>query len=44
MIAPQPIALQLRYLQTIAEMASEHNTTTILPLPMELFAPFMKRT
>lgn len=41
-IAKQPIALQLRYLQTIAEMASEHNTTTILPLPIELFSAFLK--
>ena len=42
MIAPQPIALQLRFLQTIAEMASEHNTTTVVPLPLELFAPLLK--
>jgi regulator of protease activity HflC (stomatin/prohibitin superfamily) len=41
MIARQPIALQLRYLQTISEMASEHNTTTIVPLPLELFSPFL---
>jgi regulator of protease activity HflC (stomatin/prohibitin superfamily) len=43
MIAREPIALQLRYLQTMREMASEHNTTTFLPLPMELFAPFLKK-
>ena len=42
LIAPQPIALQLRYLQTMAEMASEHNTTTIIPFPIELFTAFMK--
>jgi len=42
MISEQPIALQLRFLQTIREIASEHNTTTILPLPINLFAPFMK--
>lgn len=42
MIAPQPIALQLRFLQTIAEMASEHNTTTIVPVPIDLFTPFLK--
>jgi regulator of protease activity HflC (stomatin/prohibitin superfamily) len=42
MIAPQPIALQLRYLQTISEMASEHNTMIIVPLPLELFQPFLK--
>lgn len=43
MISPQPIALQLRYLQTIAEMASEHNTTMILPLPMDLLTPLLKK-
>ena len=43
MISEQPIALQLRYLQTMREMASEHNTTTFLPLPIELFGPFLKK-
>ena len=43
MIAHQPIALQLRFLQTIGEMASEHNTTTIVPLPIDLFTPFLKK-
>jgi regulator of protease activity HflC (stomatin/prohibitin superfamily) len=38
MIAAQPIALQLRYLQTMKEIASEHNTTTFFPIPMELLA------
>jgi len=42
MISEQPIALQLRFLQTIREISSEHNTTTILPLPINLVAPFMK--
>ena len=42
MIAKEPIALQLRYLQTMREMASEHNTTTFLPVPIDLFSPFMK--
>ncbi|HUP58727.1 MAG TPA: slipin family protein [Bdellovibrionota bacterium] len=37
----QPISLQLRYLQTIREMSSEHTSTMILPLPMELLKPFM---
>jgi hypothetical protein len=36
MISAQPIALQLRYLQTMKEIASEHNTTTFFPIPMEL--------
>ncbi len=43
MLSREPIALQLRYLQTMREMASEHNTTTFLPLPIDLFAPFMKK-
>jgi hypothetical protein len=43
MIAGQPIALQLRYLQTMKEISSEHNTTTFLPIPMDLFAPFVKK-
>lgn len=43
MIAEQPIALQLRFLQTMKEISNEQNTTTFLPIPMELFAPFMKK-
>ena len=43
MIAVQPIALQLRFLQTMAEIASEHNTTTFVPIPIDLFTPFMKK-
>ncbi len=44
MISKQPIALQLRYLQTMKEISSEHSTTTFLPIPIELFAPFMNKT
>ena len=43
LIAKEPIALQLRYLQTRREMASEHNTTTFLPLPIDLFSAFLKK-
>jgi regulator of protease activity HflC (stomatin/prohibitin superfamily) len=43
LIAKEPIALQLRYLQTMREMASEHNTTTVLPLPIDLFSAFLKK-
>jgi len=43
MISAQPIALQLRYLQTMSEIASEHNTTTFIPIPMDLFTPFLKK-
>jgi regulator of protease activity HflC (stomatin/prohibitin superfamily) len=42
MISEQPIALQLRFLQTMKEISSEHNTTTFLPVPIDLFAPFIK--
>ena len=41
MIRTEPIALQLRFLQTMREISSEHNTTTFLPLPLELFEPFL---
>ena len=42
MISKEPIALQLRFLQTMREISSEHNTTTFLPIPIDLFTPFMK--
>ncbi len=42
MISQEPIALQLRFLQTMREISSEHNTTTFVPIPIDLFAPFMK--
>jgi len=41
-IEKHPIALQLRYLQTMNEMATESNSTTIFPIPIELFKPFIK--
>ncbi len=37
-----PTAIQLRYLQTMREMSAEQNTTTIFPLPLDLFRPFLK--
>src|SRR5688572_18523347 len=37
-----PAALQLRFLQTVVEIAAENNSTTLFPLPMELFKPFME--
>lgn len=43
MIATQPIALQLRYLQTMREVANERNTMTFLPLPLDLFRPFLAK-
>ena len=43
MISTQPIALQLRFLQTMREISSEHNTTTFLPIPIDVFKPFLDR-
>ncbi len=40
-ISEFPVALQLRYLQTLTEIATESNSTTIFPIPLELFKPFM---
>jgi len=42
-IAQHPQALQLRYLQTLNEVAAENNSTTLFPLPLELFRPFLER-
>ncbi len=41
-IGANPVALQLRYLQTMNEMSAENNTTTIFPIPLDLFRPFLK--
>ena len=40
-IRRHPMALQLRYLQTMREMSAENNTTTIFPFPMDLFRPLL---
>jgi regulator of protease activity HflC (stomatin/prohibitin superfamily) len=42
-MSAQPIALQLRFLQTMREISSEHNTTTFLPVPIDLFSPLVKK-
>jgi regulator of protease activity HflC (stomatin/prohibitin superfamily) len=41
-IANQPIALQLRYLQSLTVIAAENNSTTVFPFPIDLFKPFLK--
>lgn len=41
-IAEHPMALQLRYLQTLNQVAAENNSTTIFPVPIDLFRPFLK--
>ncbi len=38
----QPMSLQLRYLQTLNQIASENNSTTVFPIPIDLFRPFLK--
>lgn len=43
LIKEEPIALQLRYLQTMREIASEHSTTTFLPFPIDLLSPFLSQ-
>jgi regulator of protease activity HflC (stomatin/prohibitin superfamily) len=40
-IGEHPMALQLRYLQTMREISAEQNTTTIFPIPLDLFTPFL---
>lgn len=40
-LSEQPSALTLRYLQTLREIATENNSTTIFPLPIDLLKPFM---
>ncbi len=41
-IADHPMALTLRYLQTLTEVASDKNSTTIFPIPIDLIKPFLK--
>ncbi|MCK9275116.1 MAG: slipin family protein [Syntrophales bacterium] len=42
LIAREPIALQLRYLQTLTVVAAENNSTTLFPIPIDLLKPFQK--
>ena len=41
-LATEPTSLQLRYLQTVTEIATENSSTTIFPVPIELFRPFLQ--
>ncbi len=41
-IGETPVAIQLRYLQTLREVAAENNSTTIFPVPIDLFKPFLR--
>jgi regulator of protease activity HflC (stomatin/prohibitin superfamily) len=42
-IGANPVTLQLRYLQTLTEVASEKNSTLVFPLPIELLRPFLEQ-
>jgi regulator of protease activity HflC (stomatin/prohibitin superfamily) len=43
MLQSEPASLQLRFLQTLTEVAAENNSTTIFPVPIDLFKPFFQR-
>jgi regulator of protease activity HflC (stomatin/prohibitin superfamily) len=43
-MAKEPITLQLRYLQTLAEIATENNSTTIFPVPIDILRPLLEAT
>jgi regulator of protease activity HflC (stomatin/prohibitin superfamily) len=42
-IGKTPVGIQLRFLQTLTEVATEKNSTTIFPVPIDLFTPFIKK-
>jgi len=42
-ISKDPAGIQLRFLQTLTEVATERNSTTIFPVPIDLFTPFIKK-
>lgn len=44
MMSSEPASLQLRYLQTLTEVAAENNSTTIFPLPIDLISAFLRKT
>jgi regulator of protease activity HflC (stomatin/prohibitin superfamily) len=42
-MSKDPVAIQLRFLQTLSEISSSGNSNTIVPIPIDLFTPFIKR-
>ena len=42
-MASQPVSIQLRYLQTVTEIATENNSTTIFPVPIDMLSAFVRR-
>ena len=43
-ISPNPVALQLRYLQTLTELGDSQNSTIVFPIPLEVIRPLLQRT
>ncbi len=43
-IGKQPMSMQLRFLQSLVDVASEKNSTVIVPIPVDLLTPFLKKT
>ena len=43
LMSTEPMSLQMRYLQTLAEIATEKNSTTIFPIPIDLIKPFLEK-
>ena len=43
LMSAQPMALQLRFLQTMREISGDRNTTTFLPIPLDILSPFLKK-
>jgi regulator of protease activity HflC (stomatin/prohibitin superfamily) len=42
-LGKEPVAIQLRFLQTLVEVAAENNSTMLFPVPIDLFEPFLKK-
>jgi regulator of protease activity HflC (stomatin/prohibitin superfamily) len=42
-IGKTPVGIQLRFLQTLTEVATEKNSTTLFPIPIDLFSPFLEK-
>ena len=42
-IAKEPVALQLRYLQTLADIGNEKNTTIVFPVPIDIIQSWLKK-
>ena len=43
MLAREPKAIQLRYLETLTVIGADKNTTIVFPLPIDVLGPFMER-